>query len=425
MKKSVLLLKVFLLVSIFLTGVNSVHANVLASQPQNPSKVLSNENSSIWIYHFGLGLSGNLRSMQIYASSTAASSILRIANLLECTTLSPGSCAVVMAGDTVGGTLTGDTMGYVPAVLNIFWPSPGYQLNPTKYYSVQLQYGSSGGTPYAPFGITASSTIANECIARANDACGAGTISFIRQGYYYLFDTGGFTINSLVDFVRVDSPSENQQISTPYGVPVTVTYNYVGGLGYYDKVQMGIVDINTLLEYRQSPQSIATGTRTVLFASTTLPADHAFTVKAWLYNSASSTGGILYSNNVNFKTGTTTGFSFASEAGFTTSTSTGFLRFLDVPYLLSSRVPFSYVYQIAQAVTDASVAVATSVPSSLWSWTLSSGSYSTTTNVDLFSMSTITYYLTPTWVTLLRGIMVAVTYVSFGLYVYKRSQLLV
>lgn len=132
--------------------------------------------------------------------------------------------------------------------------------------------------------------------------------------------------------------------------------------------------------------------------------------------------------------GTTTGDGtlvapFTAFIGATVGTSTlpsetNLLSFINVPYLLQTRVPFAYFFQIAEVVRVAisSSTIAATIPSATFSVEFPTGNSTTTIEVDMFSTSTITYFLTPTWVDLLRTLMVAVTFAATGLFFFHEAR---
>jgi len=118
-----------------------------------------------------------------------------------------------------------------------------------------------------------------------------------------------------------------------------------------------------------------------------------------------------------------TGSPFTSATS-TPLDSTNFLSFLNVPELLKTRVPYAYIYQFASALINAagSSTIASTIPSSQFDITIGTGTYATTVPVVLFSTSTITHYINPTVMALFRGIMVAVTYLSFIFFVFHNAR---
>jgi len=99
--------------------------------------------------------------------------------------------------------------------------------------------------------------------------------------------------------------------------------------------------------------------------------------------------------------------------------STSLLSFLNVPLLLSTKVPFGYFFEAKDAILNSvSGSSTTPIPSGTFSVRLGNS----TTTVDMFSTSTVGYFLKPTMVTLLRGLMVAVLYIEFLYLLYLRGK---
>jgi len=115
-----------------------------------------------------------------------------------------------------------------------------------------------------------------------------------------------------------------------------------------------------------------------------------------------------------------------TDSTFGTSTlldTTNFLSFLNVPNLLKTKVPFAYIYQFASALTDTiSSSTPTDIPSGRFSVVLPQGHSSTTISVDMFSTTTVTYFLTPPLISGLRGLMVAITFFSLGLFLFHDAR---
>lgn len=107
----------------------------------------------------------------------------------------------------------------------------------------------------------------------------------------------------------------------------------------------------------------------------------------------------------------------------TIASSTNLLNFLNVPTMLKTKVPFAYIYQVGTTLTDAisSTSPAT-IPSGSFDIHLPIGNSSTTISVNMFSTTTITYFLNPTAIGIIRGLMVAVTYTSLGLFLFHDAR---
>jgi len=147
------------------------------------------------------------------------------------------------------------------------------------------------------------------------------------------------------------------------------------------------------------------------------------------YISSDSSGYQDYFPNVS--TSTPSGFDlnlpeFVASSLATTSlaSTTSLLSFLNVPHLLATRVPFAYIYLVSSAISSSiSTTSASVIPSGSFSVHWKVPNFATTTiNIDMFSTSTITYFLTPTYLSLLRALMVAVTFYGTGWYLFHRAK---
>lgn len=104
----------------------------------------------------------------------------------------------------------------------------------------------------------------------------------------------------------------------------------------------------------------------------------------------------------------------------TTASTTAFFDFINVPYLLQSRKPFSYIYQISVLLSDVGSTTADTAGSVAYDF----GTYASGTplasigSVTLFSTSTVTHFLSPTLLALFRGFLVAVLYISAGMFIF-------
>lgn len=124
-------------------------------------------------------------------------------------------------------------------------------------------------------------------------------------------------------------------------------------------------------------------------------------------------------------------FTGANYGNNSLPTSTDMLSFVNVPNLLATKVPFAYIFQVSAVIYNA-------VNGSTSASTIPSGSFkvnfpvkfgitgvataTTTITIDMFSTSTIGYFLTPSYVGLLRGLMVAVTYFLTAWYLFHEAR---
>jgi len=88
--------------------------------------------------------------------------------------------------------------------------------------------------------------------------------------------------------------------------------------------------------------------------------------------------------------------------------------------LLQTKVPFGYFFEAKDAIT-AGVSSSSTTPIPSGTFSVSIYGFGTTT-VDMFSTTTVGYFLTPSRVSLLRGIMVAVLYIEFVYLLYHRGR---
>jgi len=96
------------------------------------------------------------------------------------------------------------------------------------------------------------------------------------------------------------------------------------------------------------------------------------------------------------------------------------LSFLNVPTLLKTKIPFAYFFQIAEGIqAGVNSSSSTAIPSGAFVWTGIGGA---TTTFDMFSTSTISYYLSPTLIGLWRNLLLVVLYIEFGYALYQRAK---
>jgi len=101
----------------------------------------------------------------------------------------------------------------------------------------------------------------------------------------------------------------------------------------------------------------------------------------------------------------------------------GFLGYLNIPNLLQTKVPFAYFFQLVDTFENLNDIASTSIPTGTISWKWASGTPAqTTVDIDFFSPTTIKYYVTPTYLAILRGIMVAVTYFGTAWFLYHEAK---
>jgi len=98
---------------------------------------------------------------------------------------------------------------------------------------------------------------------------------------------------------------------------------------------------------------------------------------------------------------------------------TNLLSFLNVPKLLSTKVPFGYFFQAKDAIINGlNGSSTTPIPSGTFKVKIGNS----TTTVDMFSTSTVGYFLSPTLTLVLRNLMLTVIIVEFLYLLYLRGK---
>jgi len=99
--------------------------------------------------------------------------------------------------------------------------------------------------------------------------------------------------------------------------------------------------------------------------------------------------------------------------------SEGFISFLNVMDLLKTKEPFAYLPTLWDILQHPENYSTSTIPYGYLTWTFASGTPAERTFVvDLFSTSTIAYYINPTILNILRTLMVVITYISTIWFIY-------
>jgi len=305
---------------------------------------------------------------------------------------------------------------------------------PTWSQTQSLGY---GGDTTAQIASARCATIASN--GANNWALGLGGGASTGTFYLWWYDT----FNSPIGYTQINyvasgtstTPSGENALGTSrfiaYNSPVynlaTTTYvnfnfdYFNSGYEVFDKAGVEIRDVTA--QYALVP--VEEDVNLVGFSNYsqnyTLTAGHAHMWRPYLKNSASSSVPTLYGRWIGVVDVVTPSASSTPYlASSTTATSTAFFDFLNVPYLLQTKVPFAYFYQVSDLLTTLSSTTATSTGSVTYDF----GEYASGTvlsslgEVTLFSTSTVTQ-LIPSWIlALFRALIVAILYVSAGMYVF-------
>lgn len=219
----------------------------------------------------------------------------------------------------------------------------------------------------------------------------------------------------------------NSPLTSPTAsTTVTFSFDYVNtGFEGYDKAGAQIKDVTAGLDYNPIECTInLTGTATCS-RSYLLKEGHGHMWRGYLRNSASSSVPYAYGPWVGLvdvvsPSASTSRIQYIT--GSASSTPSGFFDFLNIPYLLQTRRPFSDFYAVLDLLQNASSTTAGTAGSLTYNFsTYASGTpLASVGTVTLFSTSTVTQFLNPTVLALLRSIAVAIMYVSVAMLVFTQ-----
>jgi len=211
--------------------------------------------------------------------------------------------------------------------------------------------------------------------------------------------------------------------------PVTFSANYFYDcITPYDLVNFEFKDL-TIGEqsFNTPPNTINACGQSNLMSSVNLVTTHQYLWRPVMYSTTASST-TIYGNYYSFLATSTPNWTQLPQfVNGTVGTSTlldttNFLSFINIPNLLTTKIPFGYIFEVKDVIFNAiSTTTASSIPTGTISIPWPTGTHGATTSmsVDLFSTSTITYFLGPTNLSYIRGMMVAIIYISGMFWIYR------
>jgi len=262
----------------------------------------------------------------------------------------------------------------------IFQFSAVNTVNPYRY-----RYNSSTGLFYAILlsddSLDTSTHFIQPYSPASGTASNASTVTFSADYYFNCVDSF-----DLYDRVSFDINAYNNSTGNSYAVAApSFAINQCGG----DTVEFQyLVDQGT--DYLWRP---------IMFSST-------------------STSSPLYGSTYIYFASSTPPF---TPIGSTNASSTlpgefSLLQYINIPALLQTRVPFAYMFLARNAF---STITGSTTPAIFPTGSFQVNIAGSTTTINMFSTSTVSYFLTPAVVNPLRGLMVAVIYFSGLLFFYR------
>jgi len=220
-------------------------------------------------------------------------------------------------------------------------------------------------------------------------------------------------------------PNGTYASTSPITFSANYYYNCNTDYGLKDSVNFEFKDLtDTTQSFNTPAQPInicgQANIYSVVYASST----HQYLWRPVMYSSTASTSPI-YGNWYSYLATSSPNYTpFSPFTGATIGTSTlpsttDFLSFLNVPALLQSKVPFAYIFQIANGISEGINSSTTgTIPSGNFVWR---NTQNGTTTFDFFSQNTIQTYLSPTIISLWRAFLLVILTIEFGYAIYKRT----
>lgn len=315
--------------------------------------------------------------------------------------------------------------------------------------AVDLHYGSNTAVLGA-FSVTATSTLADSALGASStisfqytstcDILGMGVCG--GGGYFWISTssdpTEGFCNGGCVGGFE-DVPNGWSADSTSVPVSETLFYTYdptaSNPRDFTQTIPPGLYFIHAEFPYALGSWSLSINTDGLSQMYGTLLDVEGVSSPASVSSLGFPDSG-TYIPNVT-TTGLPPGVTFFNQyATSTLATSTlvdttNLLSFINVPQLLATRVPFAYIFQIYGTFTTA-MSTSTSgalLPNSfmtfVWPTAFGNDGQTTATSsiaLDTFSTTTITQYIGPTDLAIIRELLVAIIYVEVGFWIWNDAR---
>jgi len=311
----------------------------------------------------------------------------------------------------------GNCQGSANTALDSTAVSDGYNLTSLSNgsYYIILRYSHETGSPdfddyVFPFSVSGGTLIPiDENRTRFTQISVSTTTQKLNlQGYWQASST-----------IYVQQFTENETL------PLNIYPEAFGGSGFTNSTSSGTFDLDFRI--------FQTGCLSETSSTTICTTDKTYTYQAILYDGQypnqqyplkdSTSTSLIYPYQ-----GTSTIFANSYTEQFYSGTlgtssltaTTSFLSFLNVPDLLRKRIPFAYIFQIADGIYEGINSSSTGeIPSGNFVW---HNTQNGTTTFDFFSKNTIETYLSPSIISLWRALLLAILTIEFGYAIYRRTK---
>lgn len=266
------------------------------------------------------------------------------------------------------------------------------------------------------------------------------TFQAIRSGGLWYYGSAPPNFNTHFDSISVSTTTNKLNVQGYWQASSTIlvtqstenaTYalnvypTTFGGSGFTNSSSTG----NFNLDFRIFQQGCVSETSSTTICTT----DQIYTYQAVLYDGHYPSQQYPYKDSTSTQLtypyqGTSTIFvsDFTNQfynATLGTSTllsSTNMLSFLNVPRLLQERIPFAYIFQIANGINEGiSSSSTTAIPSGNFIW---KNTQNGTTTFDMFSPATIKVYMSDSIIALWRAFLLVVLTINFGYALYYETK---
>lgn len=490
--KNKFLIFFLLFITFFLAG-KMAFASVIKEYRQSSANIEMHSYAGInnqIFQQLGTGLSGTLGSATFYLSGTGN---MAIAQALKIDCFTDSGYTIACATPSYGEYLSPYNLSYgsspaqfiIGQQYDVYSGLPhaiGMTFDPTKYYQVMMSgrgNDTGGGFYYG------GSTLTFPQATWSSGGIQNGTLG----NFYFILDTAstpspptctdpnasnyggvspctypGFLSAPLLSYSNPNSGTTTQNVVfTNEGFKYATSSTVVWRLYNFDTSQYYTIwspistasttnnffHISTstsyyanqapVLAFNETDMSLSTS---LLGTATTTLAEGLYTGQAYLYQSnsefdyddinfvvvSSAYGG---GSNFNPETGILPGTNTNIPTASSTLSQTNLLSFMNVPYLLKTKIPFAYFFQMIDILKVAlsTSTSATLLPSSVipiaWPTHFGAGGAitgTTTLSTEFFSTTTITAYITPTMRNLLRSVMVAILFFEVGYFLYHDAR---
>jgi len=262
-----------------------------------------------------------------------------------------------------------------------------------------------------------------DCLGASYFYSSSGTLTIYGfGGYPYVVMEGENSTRFLDPYTPANGAYASTTLTT---FSVDYYFNCTTHFGIYDLIGIEIKDLSDpSLIPSTAPKVINACGQSNYIQHISLVNTHQYLWRPLFYSST-GTSSPLYGYWYSFLATSTPNFTpFTQFTGATVGTSTlldttNLLSFLNVPALLQTKVPFGYFFEAKDAIIAGINSTSTAtIPLGTITFKIPGRATST---IDMFSTTTISYFLTPDKITLLRGIMLAVLYFELAYVLYKRG----